>query len=136
MDVHVNVTTVCISLQHGEIIEKAFVLTFLSTVICCASALSWLMVSCSLSRSFCRVCLHSLSIFKSVSSCNLQKTGTFQMKQLITICKIFKTTTYICFSLWAICFWRLSALLAKSCLNRRTPSSVLSRSLSASCNLV
>lgn len=47
--------------------------TFLSPFICWASALSWATMSRSLSRSFCKVCRHSFSIFRSVSSCCLQQ---------------------------------------------------------------
>lgn len=80
-------------------------------LICSASVLSWATVSLSLPRSFCNVCLHSLSIFKSISSC------------------------WSCLSLCSICRCRLSALLAKSNLKRLVPSSAEVRCLSASCNL-
>lgn len=85
--------------------------SFFNPLICRASVLSWVTVSLSLSRSFCNVCLHSLSIFRSVSNWES------------------------CFSLCSICRCRLSALLAKSSLKRLVPSSAEVRCLSASCNL-
>lgn len=49
------------------------ILTFFSPLICSASVLSWATLSLCLSRSLCSVWLHSLSIFRSVSSCWLQE---------------------------------------------------------------
>lgn len=56
--------------SHSAILcLSLYFFTCFSILICRASVLSCVTVPLSLSRSFCNVCLHSLSIFRSVSSC-------------------------------------------------------------------
>ena len=70
--------SLCLSLSvsHSVSHSLSLTLTFLSPLICNASALSWLTESLSLSRSFCNVWRHSFSIFRSVSSCCLREQKT------------------------------------------------------------
>lgn len=120
---------------------RVYVFTFFRALICMASVLSWATVSFSLSRSSCNVCLHCLSIFRSTSSCCLQKHQMIhwfaRCTQISFCCSRARKTcfTHSCFSLFSICRCRLSALLAKSSLKRLVPSSAEVRRLSASCNL-
>ena len=91
--------------------------TFLSPLICSASVLSSATDSLSLSRSFCNVCLHSLSIFRSVSSCWLQThhrhihatptrvSRTSRDGEIHGSRFCFNTQIYICVKCWS-CFFK------------------------------
>lgn len=58
--------------HQNVILEVLPPFTFLRLMICWVSFLRWDKESFSFWRSSCKVCLHSFSIFKSVSSCTLE----------------------------------------------------------------